>query len=215
MNINKASVGLERHNRLSFSYPKDAFLLEDSMDNMLKTAKKRFWEKVIKVDNGCWFWSGAKEKRGYGRFAITKGKFVLPHRYSYQFHYGHIPVGKFICHKCDEPSCVNPKHLFAGTQLDNMADARMKGRTATGDRNGSNTHPEKIRWGRDNSNGILSDENVINIRKAKLKGIQARVLAKRYKVSRQYIYDIWANIQRIKKQPLATELNRVLTGGKG
>ena len=96
---------------------------------MNKTVKDRFWEKVnVTSDKNCWEWQASKMGYGYGQFGISSGKVVLAHRYSWIIHYGEIPNNLFVLHHCDNPSCVNPKHLFLGTQADNVFDMRNKGR---------------------------------------------------------------------------------------
>lgn len=77
---------------------------------------------------GCWLWLGSTSSRGYGYSGI-KGAPSLAHRASYEAFSGPIPAGMCICHKCDTPACVNPDHLFAGTNLDNMRDMCAKGRS--------------------------------------------------------------------------------------
>lgn len=84
----------------------------------------RFWKYVKKTKN-CWIWIGAKQngKWKYGIFDKDKA-----HRFSWKIHYGKIEKGMFICHKCDNPPCIRPDHLFKGTPADNMADKVAKGR---------------------------------------------------------------------------------------
>ncbi len=87
------------------------------------TAQKRFWIKVQKTE-GCWNWTGSKDRDGYGRFG-TNGRNSSPHlaqRVSWFIKFGDIPEGSCILHRCDNPSCVNPDHLFIGTPYDNMRD---------------------------------------------------------------------------------------------
>ncbi len=86
----------------------------------------RFWPKVIKT-NGCWEWIGARCLTGHGKFWYNK-RLGEAHRFSYEIHVGSIPKGMVICHKCDNPPCVNPEHLFLGTMKDNSQDMMAKGR---------------------------------------------------------------------------------------
>lgn len=97
-----------------------------------KTPAERILEKVIKTDVGCWIWTGSvtnssKPSNSYGN-VIYKGRLTPAHRASYQEFKGEIPVGLLVLHRCDIPLCVNPDHLFVGSQSDNMYDMTNKNR---------------------------------------------------------------------------------------
>ncbi len=89
--------------------------------------KKRFWAKVNKTES-CWIWTASKNKAGYGFFWPTAERWIGAHRYSYYLANGKFDQMKFVCHSCDNPSCVNPNHLFLGSNSDNIKDASIKGR---------------------------------------------------------------------------------------
>jgi hypothetical protein len=106
---------------------------------MEKTVKKFFKKFVVTSGGGCWLWIGNKDKDGYGRFCINHNEEIRSHRYSYQLFRGKVPKNKFVCHSCDNPSCVNPHHLWLGTVLDNHRDMDNKGRrvSVAGEKHGN------------------------------------------------------------------------------
>lgn len=94
----------------------------------------RFWKKVEK-GQGCWLWIGQKDKDGYGRMKVN-GKDFRATRFVWTFLNGPIPSGLLVCHRCDNPQCVNPEHLYTGTISDNAKDMLMRDRDhVKGDRN--------------------------------------------------------------------------------
>lgn len=99
-----------------------------------KTLEERFWEKVNKTE-GCWLWTAntTKDRKGNKRYGLIgagrRGEGMLyAHRVSWELHFGEVPEGMLVLHTCDTPPCVNPSHLFLGTQTVNMQDMIAKGR---------------------------------------------------------------------------------------
>jgi hypothetical protein len=92
----------------------------------------RFWRRVEKIDGGCWIFGGRNFGNRYGQIQVAgrgSGNWTA-HRYSFELHHGPVPLGMFVCHKCDVRNCVNPEHLYAGTHEDNTRDIVERGKTA-------------------------------------------------------------------------------------
>lgn len=100
-----------------------------------KSAESRFWQKVSFGD-GCWEWQASLSTHGYGQFNIGV-KLYGAHRVAYALKNGPIPDGAQILHRCDNPACVRPSHLFPGDHRSNMRDMAAKGRSTRGERNPS------------------------------------------------------------------------------
>ncbi len=159
----------------------------------------RLWEKVDR--NGpvpvhrpelgrCWIWTASKTKLGYGKIGVpgrTSG-WDFAHRMSWEVTNGPVPHGLFVCHHCDNPSCVRPDHLFLGTKAQNSADMAAKGRSSIGNRNPTRLYPGRVIRGSRQHMARLDETKVAEIRaRFKAGGITEVALAREYGVSFQTV----------------------------
>lgn len=151
-----------------------------------KDPVSRFWKRVDrKGPDECWPWTAARtlKRGGYGAIGIGR-RVVLAHRFSWQIHNGPIRGGLFVCHHCDNPPCVNPKHLFLGDAKDNAVDKVSKGR-------------QSRRTGDDSPRAKLTAWQVIEIRQDPR---LHRVIAEQYGISAGHVGCVkslkaWAHLQ--------------------
>lgn len=151
------------------------------------TTNERFWAKVKKGD-GCWEWQAAIKDTGYGVFQIGKwqaSKLVKAHRYAWELTNGAIPDGLWVLHKCDNPKCVRPDHLFLGDAFTNMNDCAAKGRL------GSQVHPEARPRGERHWKTKFTQKDVDSIRMRRDSGEMITALASEYGVDRHTISNIF------------------------
>ena len=134
---------------------------------------------------GCWEFAGNRDRRGYGRLSGGGRRMTFAHRMAYRAWSGPLPDDALVCHECDNPPCINPAHLYLGTQGDNMGDAYRRGRTARGERQGGH---------------VLTEEEVLRILvRYRGGGVTQRALAAEYGVTQAAVNKIvlrrnWAHI---------------------
>lgn len=159
----------------------------------------RFWKKVDRSagDDSCWPWMGYRVPRGYGYFTPGAGaKKDWAYRWAWRLTHGDIPAGLEVCHKCDNPPCCNPAHLFLGTHAENMEDMAKKGRwkpraVPTGDAHHMRRCPELVKRGEENQTAKLTEEQVKEIRQLFGTGEWTKTaLAEKFGVTRTNIYII-------------------------
>lgn len=139
----------------------------------------RFWEYVVRKPRGCWGWGSAMCPKGYGYMCIDYTNFKA-HRLSYFIHYNVDPGDLMVCHRCDNPSCTNPRHLFLGTHSQNMLDSVRKGRHRSNQVRGASL-PQFS--GERNANAKLSSKDVTSILAASVNGVTGVDLARKYGVT--------------------------------
>lgn len=154
---------------------------DDKIPDRVKLRRLIEDSSIPEPNSGCWLWNKDAYSTGYGRFydRELKGRQqLLAHRVSYEANIGPLSRRDCICHKCDNPICVNPDHLFKGTHADNMRDCSAKGRAKVPRLMGSD-HPQSK----------LQDNDIIAIRRDRR---SLRLIAKEYQVSRASISNIKA-----------------------
>lgn len=150
--------------------------------------KERLISRTIKdEESGCWVWQGAKKGMGYGYLTVGSRKdgsrrTAMAHRESYRIFIGPIPDGMMVCHRCDNPSCINPEHLFIGTHQDNIDDRESKGRNnLSGIGLSGECHPKsKLTW-----------SDVRHIRSNIKKRGDISAMARKFNVNHKTISDIY------------------------
>jgi hypothetical protein len=147
------------------------------------TLENRFWEKLeVGGPDECWEWQGCLTGAGYGQIR-DGGKALYAHRISWELSNGKIPDGLCVCHKCDNPKCCNPGHLFLGTTKDNTRDMLRKGRGS----------PPPLHIGEGNPNHKLTKKDVEEIREKRSLGITTYALGKEYGVTAANISQVAKN----------------------
>lgn len=136
--------------------------------------EERMYEQVEKTES-CWLWTGYLRNDLHGSL-YYRGRNIYVHRLAWALENGDIPAGKCVCHHCDTPNCVNPEHLFLGTQADNVADMMEKGRDRTVARKGMN-----------HGNATLTDGEVEAIRQAAADGEEQRSIAARFGCAQSHV----------------------------
>jgi len=147
-----------------------------------KTNEERFW-LYVRRGSGCWEWTGYKNKKGYGVLNL-RGHREIAHRVSFRMHRGNIPNGLFVLHRCDNPGCVNPRHLWLGTLSDNNRDMTLKGR---------HSHRGLVA-------GRHAKITADDVREIRASNDDALTLAARYGIARSHVYHIqtrrkWRHIE--------------------
>ena len=132
------------------------------------------FERLVARGPGCHAWLGNKDAVGRGRLGLggARGKTLLASRISWMLTFGPIPPGMLVCHKCDNPNCVNPTHLFLGTQADNMLDKKLKGREPVGE-----SHPR----------ARFSDRDIATMRAMAVFGVTHAVIAESFGTYQGYV----------------------------
>lgn len=155
-----------------------------------------FWSRIDRagptqphMTTPCWEWTGTIDGDGYGRMKLGT-KLRGAHQLSWEQHGGEDRNGRGVLHKCDWRRCVNPDHLFLGSTQENTADRHAKGRSASGDRNGGRTRPDRLRKGVENGMATLTPESVREIRRQRAAGVPRRDVAGTFNVTKGAIWAV-------------------------
>ena len=159
-----------------------------------------FWSKVDRSagETACWIWMRAVDSSGYGALKV-RGRKLNAHRYSYELHYGTIPDGLDVCHRCNTRLCVNPAHLYVGTRKQNVADSIAAGTYHFLSGGGANQKGEK------NPHATLTNEEVLEIYQRAWSGERLQKIADDYGIVKSVVVRIkhgerWAHITKHQDQ---------------
>jgi hypothetical protein len=148
-------------------------------------------ERHVERADGCWLWKGSRSKSGYGQIGHGRLNNFRAHRVAYQVLVGSIPKGMCVLHRCDNPACCNPAHLFLGTNADNSADMVAKDRQCKGERHWTKKRTPLVPRGDNHHKAKLTDIDVSDIRFLCGNGLTQRQLSLEYGVRQS---SIWAAI---------------------
>jgi hypothetical protein len=152
---------------------------------LTKEDRVRFAAQVEHAPGGCWLWTGARDRGGYGTFKVG-GQTLRTHRVAYQIVHSGAPRGP-VLHLCGNRLCCKPAHLKVGTLKENVAHMAAHGTLAVGARNGARVHPERLARGQDAGSAKLTEKQVETVRKLWTRGASVTALAEKYRVHKSTI----------------------------